>query len=110
MDEYKRANLNKILIIVAVVLIVITVVIIVVYGALKRNKEKEMFNYNDTVIGSNYFYEITIDTETKKIKRDGKETTLQNEFGINDVYAETLLESTGDLINYFENSTIEVEM
>ena len=110
MDEYKRAKLNKILIIVAVILIVISVILIVAYGALRRKKDQEMYNYNDTVIGKNYFSEITIDTETKKVKRDEKDTTLQAEFGMNDAYADALLASTGDLINYFENSTIEVEM
>ena len=110
MNEYKRAKLNKILIIVAIVLIVISIISIISYGVFRRKIDNEKLNYNDTVIGKNYFSEITIDTESKKVKRDEKETSLQEEFGINDSYAEELLQSTGDLINYFENSTIEVEM
>ena len=47
-------------------------------------------------------YACKINTETKKVKRDQIETTLQEEFGINDSQAEALLNSVGDLINYFD--------
>lgn len=109
MDQYKRAKLNKILIIIATVLVIIAIVVIVAYGIIS-SKRKQILDYNDTIIGKNYYVEITIDTENKKVKRDQIETTLQEEFGISDEQAETLLNSTGELINFFENSTIEVEM
>ena len=109
MEQYKRAKLNKILIIIAAVLVVIAIAVVVTYGVISSQK-KQNLDYTDTIIGKNYYVEITIDTESKKVKRDQTETTLQEEFGISDSQAETLLNSTGDLINYFENSTIEVEM
>lgn len=110
MNEYKRAKLNKILIIVAVVLVVIAIAVAVTYVLISGKRRKQKIDYNDTVIGKNYYVEITIDTENKKVKRDQIDTTLQQEFGISDNQAEALLNSTGDLINYFENTTIEVEM
>ena len=110
MNEYKRAKLNKILIIVAVVLVVIAIAVAVTYVSISGKRRKQKIDYNDTVIGKNYYVEITIDTENKKVKRDQIDTTLQQEFGISDNQAEALLNSTGDLINYFENTTIEVEM
>lgn len=110
MNEYKRAKLNKVLIIIAIVLVVISIVLIVSYSMIAKNRNKEKLNYDDSIIGKNYYVDITIDTESKEIKRDGKETTLNEEFDIGDLKEEELLNSTGDLINFFEDSTIEVEM
>ena len=110
MDQYKRAKLNKILIIVAVVLVIISIVVVASYAIISNKNNNKKIDYIDTVIGKNYFEEILIDTENKTVKRDQIDTTLQEEFGIGDSQAEALLNSTGDLINYFENSTIEVEM
>ena len=110
MNEYKRAKLNKILIIVSIVLVVIAIVVVVTYSIIKGKNEKKNVSYEDTIIAKNYYVDITIDTENKKIKRDRIDTTLQKEFGISDEQAEILLNSTGDLINFFDNSTIEVEM
>ena len=110
MNEYKRTKLNKILIIIAIVLVVISIILIVSYSMIAKNRNKEKLNYDDSIIGKNYYVDITIDTESKEIKRDGKETTLNEEFDIGDLKEEELLNSTGDLINFFEDSTIEVEM
>ena len=110
MEQYKRAKLNKILIILAIVLVVVAIVIVTTYGVISSNSKNKKIDLTDTVVGKNYYKEITIDTENKKVKRDSIDTTLQEEFGISDSQAESLLNSTGDLINYFENSTIVVEM
>ena len=110
MNEYKRAKLNKVLIIIAIVLVVISIVLIVSYSMIAKNRNKEKLNYDDSIIGKNDYVDITINTESKEIKRDGKETTLNEEFDIGELKEEELLNSTGDLINFFEDSTIEVEM
>ena len=68
MNQYKRAKLNKILIIVAVVLVVIAIAVVVTYAIISSKKSKQKLDYNDTVIGKNYYVEITIDTENKKVK------------------------------------------
>ena len=110
MNQYKRAKLNKILIIVAIVLVIIAIVVMASYAIISTKQKSQKIDFTDTVIGKNYYVEITIDTENKKVKRDKIDTTLQEEFGISDSQAEELLNSTGELIKYFENSTIEVEM
>ena len=93
MNEYKRAKLNKVLIIIAIVLVVISIVLIVSYSMIAKNRNKEKLNYDDSIIGKNYYVDITIDTESKEIKRDGKETTLNEEFDIGDLKEEELLNS-----------------
>ncbi len=110
MDEYKRAKLNKILIIIVAVLIIISIIFMVSYSIMANKNNKEKLNYDDSIIGKNYYVDITIDTESKEVKRDGKETTLNDEFDIGELKEEELLTSTGNLINFFENSAIEVEM
>ena len=110
MNQYQRTKLNKILIIVSIVLGVLAIVATSFYIVLKNKRNKEKVNYDDTIIGKNYYIDIVIDTENKKVKRDQKETTLQEEFGINQSKAEIMLYSPNDVRSYFENSTIEVEM
>ena len=110
MEQYKRAKLNKILIIIAIVLVVVAIVIVTTYGVISSNSKNKKIDLTDTVVGKNYYKEITIDTENKKVKRDSIDTTLQEEFGISDSQAEAMLNSTGTLIDYFDNSTIVVEM
>ena len=110
MNSYKRAKLNKILIIVAIVLVLVAIICIVSYAIVVGNKKDIDLDFKDTIIGKNYYVDITIDTETKIVKRDQIDTSLQEEFGISDSEAEELLNTTGELINYFDNSTNQLEM
>ena len=110
MNSYKRAKLNKILIIVTAILVLLAIICIVAYSIVASKKQENDLDFKDTIIGKNYYVDITVDTETKKVKRDQFDSSLQEEFGISDSKAEQLLNSTGDLINYLENSTNEVEM
>lgn len=110
MNSYKRAKLNKILIIVTAILVLLAIICIVAYSIVTSKKQENDLDFKDTIIGKNYYVDITVDTETKKVKRDQFDSSLQEEFGISDSKAEQLLNSTGDLINYLENSTNEVEM
>ena len=109
-NQYKKAKLRKIFIISGIAIAVISIVIMIAYIIIKNNSNKQIVSYDDTIIGKNYFVDIIIDTEAKTIKRDKKETTLQEEFGISDTKAEIMLYSPGDVISYFENSTVEVEL
>ena len=110
MNSYKRAKLNKILIIVTAILVLLAIICIVAYSIVASKKQENDLDFKDTIIGKNYYVDIIVDTETKKVKRDQFDSSLQEEFGISDSKAEQLLNSTGDLINYLENSTNEVEM
>lgn len=110
MNQYQRAKLNKILIIVAIALGVIAIAATSFYIVLRNKRNKEKVNYEDTIIGKNYYIDIVIDMDTKKVKRDDRETTLQDEFGIDPSKAEIMFYSPNDVKTYFENSTVEVEM
>ena len=110
MNQYQRAKLNKILIIISIALGVIAIAATSFYIVLRNKRNKEKVNYEDTIIGKNYYIDIVIDTESKKVKRDEKDTTLQEEFGIDPSKAEIMLYSPNDVKSYFENSTVEVEI
>ena len=70
MDEYKRAKLNKILIIIVAVLVIVSIIFIVSYSLMSKKNNKEKLDYDDSIIGKNYYVDITIDTESKEVKRD----------------------------------------
>lgn len=108
-NEYQRKKLNKILIIVAVVLLIIAIVVGVVL-ATKGEKKPIQISYKDTIIGKNLYTTITIDIATKKVTRDGIDTTLQKEFEIDDAKANLLLNSTEELTTFFQDSTIDIEL
>ena len=108
MNQYQRAKLNKILIIVSIALGVIAIAATSFYIVLRNKRNQEKVNYEDTIIGKNYYIDIVIDMDTKKVKRDDRETTLQEEFGIDSSKAEIMFYSPNEVKTYFENSTVEV--
>lgn len=110
LNQYQRAKLNKILIIVAVTLVVLAIIALLIYISAKNEKENQIINFEDTIVGKNLYEVISIDTETKEVTRDGLETNLEDEYGIDSTQEELLLSSTEELNKYFEDSTIEVEI
>ena len=109
MSYYKKEKLNKILLIVAIVLVIIALIVTILYIVAKNNEDTGV-DYSDTIVGKNHFSSIYIDIATKSVKRDNIDTTLQQEFGIDDNEANLLLSSTEELHNFFANSTIEVNV
>lgn len=112
MDPYKRKKINKILIIVAIVLVVITAIVAIVLASL--NKKEEII-YEDNISNKNYFMEIIIDLGEKEIVRDGKETTLNDEFQTKEgeltEEQETLIfSSSQEAITFFQDSTFEIKV
>lgn len=110
LNQYQRAKLNKVLIIVAIILIVIAIIATIFYIAVKNKRNHENINYEDTIVGKNYFSVISINMENDVVKRDGKETTLQEEFGIGEETATLILNSTEEMTKFFQDSTIEVDI
>ena len=109
MNYYKKERLNKFLLATAIVLVIIAVLITVLYIVAKNNEDTGV-DYSDTIVGKNYFSTIYIDSSTKAVKRDNIDTTLQQEFGIDDNEANILLNSTEEMHNFFANSTIDVNV
>ena len=110
MNQYKRAKLNKILIITVVILVIIAIIATTFYIVIKNNNKKEEINYEDAIICKNYFETITIDRASKKVTRDNKETTLQEEFGLDAGRVNLILNSTTELIDFFDDSTVKVDI
>ena len=108
LNQYQRAKFNKLLIIVAVVLVVLAIFAVGIYIAIINERNQQEADYTDTVIGKNYFEAITINTKTKKVERDGEETTLREEFGISEEQETLFLSSEEELTKYFEDSTIDI--
>ena len=109
LNQYQRAKLNKILLITAIVLVIIGAIATGIY-VMANNSKKNQINYEDTVTAKNYFTKITIDRETRKVKRDEIDTTLKEEFDIDEAIESLLLTDTTELQNYFANSTFNVEI
>ena len=77
MNSYKRAKLNKILIIVTAILVLLAIICIVAYSIVASKKKENDLDFKDTIIGKNYYVDITVDTETKKVKIDQIDASLQ---------------------------------
>lgn len=109
MRNLKRKKLNKVLIIVTISLAVIAIVAGIIIYVVKKNKNEEVI-YEDKIICNNYFNEIKIDLENKKVKRDSIDTTMQKEFDIDEEKENLILSSQEELNNFFAGSTFEVNI
>lgn len=108
MQPNKRAKINKILIIITIILVVITIIFGICYIIMINTKVEE--NYEDKVIAKNYFMEMTIDLHKKIAKRDGNEISLKDEFDISEEQQNLILGSETELMNFFSDSTFEVNI
>ena len=92
------------------VAIIIIGIISAIVIANSGQKKPVKVSYKDTIVSKNLYTNIKIDMASKKVYRDNVETTLQQEFEINDTKANLILSSTEELTNFFADSTINVEM
>lgn len=109
MRSFERKKLNKILIITIIVLTIIAIIVGITLYIIKSNKNKEII-YEDKIVCNNYFNEIKIDLENKKVKRDSIDTTMQKEFDIDEGKENLILSSQEELNNFFAGSTFEVNI
>ena len=109
MRNSKKKKLNKILIIITISLVVIAIITGITLYIVKKNKNEEVI-YEDKIICNNYFNEIKIDLENKKVKRDSIDTTMQKEFDIDEGKENLILSSQEELNNFFAGSTFEVNV
>ena len=70
--------------------------------------EKPKISYDDGIVCKNYFTEITIDLNSKKVKRDDIETNLIDEFGITKEQEELGFTSEQEMKNLLSNSVFEI--
>ncbi len=97
---------NKILIITASVLAGIALIVTIIFFIISKEKENEIV-YTDKLTCNNYFSQITIDLTNKEVKRDSKETSLKDEFGITEEQEKFVLSSRDELRNLFNGSNFD---
>ena len=89
--------------------IVIGILILIIGTVLLINLSKTPeVSYKDTLVCKNYFCEITIDLNTKQIKRDDKETTFSNEFEVSKEKEELIFSSEEEMKKFFSDSVFDV--
>ena len=106
MRRKTRTKVKKGLIIAGIILGVILMIFAIIF-LIKKNKKPEI-NYDDTLVGKNYFTEITIDMNTKEVKRDDKSSSLEEEFGISKDDENRIFSSKDEMRNFLGTSVFEV--
>ena len=90
-------------IVIAISLIIGGIVFAIVYKTQKKS-------YDDGIVCKNYFTEITIDVSNKKVKRDNKETSIQEEFGVSKEAEDLAFTSVDEMKNLFSNSVFDISV
>lgn len=108
MNQYQRAKLNKILLIVAIVLAIIAIIVGVIFFISKGKSKNKTSDYEDVIAAQSLFEIITIDKTNGEIKRDGEITNLKDSLGIGDTQVLAIINSIEQLKEFFANSSIQV--
>ena len=107
MKKLFEKKLNIVLIIVLIILIAVTIVAGVIWKKTTAPLKEEV-SYDDKLTCKNYFESIAINLDVKKMKRDGIDTTLKEEFGISDEEEKNVLSSKESLREFLAGSTFEI--
>ena len=91
MKKIFEKKINVILIIALAILVVVTIAAVVIWQVTTKNVKQEI-SYEDKVNCNNYFENIAINLDLKRVKRDGQDTTLKEEFGISESEADKFLQ------------------
>ena len=91
-------------IIIGIIIIIVAIIILV-----KMNQKPEI-SYDDGLVGKNYFTEITIDLNTKEVKRDGIDTSLREEFDISEEQENIAYTSEEEMRNLLSNSVFDISV
>lgn len=89
-------------IIVGIILIIIGIIL-----AVRLNRKPEI-SYDDSLVCRNYFTEITIDLNTKKVKRDDIDSSLKEEFDISEEQETLAFSSEEEMRNFLSDSVFEI--
>lgn len=89
-------------IIVGIILIIIGIILLI-----KLNQKPDI-SYDDILVGKNYFKQITIDLNTKEVKRDNIETSLKEEFDISEEQENLAFSSEEEMKKFLSDSVFDV--
>lgn len=107
MRKIFEKKINIILLGVLVILVVVTIVAVVIWKKNSESLHKDI-SYEDKLNTKNYFENIAINFDVKKVKRDGTDTTLKEEFGISDEEEINILSSKETLKEFLSGSTYHI--
>ena len=106
MRRKTRTKVKKCLIIsgiiVGIILIIIGIILLI-----KLNQKPDI-SYDDILVGKNYFKQITIDLNTKEVKRDNIETSLKEEFDISEEQENLAFSSEEEMKKFLSDSVFDV--
>ena len=100
-------KINIVLTVVLVLLIVVTIVAIAIWKKTSASLNQDI-SYEDKLNTKNYFENIAINFDVKKVKRDGADTSLKEEFGISEDEEAEILSSKENLRTFLSGSTYEI--
>lgn len=92
------------LIIVGIIILIIGIILLV-----KLNQAPKI-SYDDGIVGKNYFTEISVDLNKKKVKRDDIETTLAEEFGLTEEQENLFFSLEEERKNILSNSVFDTQL
>lgn len=108
MRRKTRTKVKKALMVSGIVLGIILIIIAIIF-IVKLNQKKEI-SYDDGLVGKNYFKEITIDLNTKEVKRDGIESSLREEFDISEEQETLSFSSEEEMKKLLSNSVFDISV
>ena len=106
MKRKTRTKVKKILMIIAIIVGIIVISLGIYF--IKKIGHKEEISYEDGIVCKNFFKEIIIDTSLKKVTRDGKDTTMVEEFAISKELEDTLFSNQEEMKKFLANSVFDV--
>ena len=106
--HYKNNRKKRKIIIISIIAVVIIALIIGIVLFLFLKKKNNVIKYEDKIINKNFFNQIEINFETKKVKRDNRETSLREEFEMTEDKEKQILSDKEELINYFNDTVYEL--
>lgn len=106
MKRKTRTKVKRILLSIGVIIGII-IIGVVVYFIKEGKKEKEI-SYEDGIVCKNFFKVIEIDISNKKVTRDGKDSTILEEFDISKELEDAIFSSQEEMNKFLSNSVFEI--
>lgn len=106
MKRKSRTKVKRTLMLIGVIIGII-IIGVVGYFIKEVKKEKEI-SYEDGIICKNFFKVIEIDISNKKVTRDGKDSTMLEEFDISKELEDTIFSSQEEMNKFLSNSVFEI--
>ena len=108
MRRKTRTKVKKYLKISGIVIGILLFIIGIIF-LIRLNKIPEI-SYRDGIVCKNYFCEITIDLNTKEVKRDNRQTSLIEEFNISKEREDLAFSSEEEMKNLLSDSVFNISI